>query len=326
MRYKRIREFAKPLSEARKKDEQVDKAAVFVEKLFGRELKSNPDLMIINSDNATEIRSTLKDEYPNAVVVSMPWAPKVNIEALQEEYPSIDFSHIKFAEFRLPELLTPPKLLGKINDTAIDFNYRAIIEHLSSIDDPRFVQKLARMVANAVFFSHLGMIVVSEKGVSKHLVHELIHAEDHAEFGLKSEKFKRMVAEGRATFGQKLFQSVAEGTLEPVKYMNDSSFLSYTNDFVTDPMSMVRMMKRMGPKKFAKWLKDVYDITVAPTNLNYQLVYLPIAVQLVDLGIAVKDPYKGFQIATAKPPEKLSHLFKPREYYAEEIAKHKRKE
>ncbi len=332
MKHLRIREYAHPLSDARKIDQRVETAAVFVERLFGRPLKSDPNVMVITPGNKTEIRDILRDEYPNAISVRLLWFlasddhHKEAIWDLQQKYPDGDFTRINFADFRLDELRSPAKLILKILDTRADLTFRAIVEHLSQIDDPTFLQRIARAFMVGVYMYGPDMIVLSEKDMPGVLVHELIHAEDREEFGIRSGKFNLMVAEGRAKYGEKTFEAVNKEDAEPVRYLQDSSIFTYLKPLAESPGLALRRMRSEGARDFMKWMKSVYDVTIGHTGLSYQLVYLPFALQLIDLAIAVRSPFLAFQIATAKPPERLAHLFRSREYYAEEIALHRGKD
>jgi hypothetical protein len=41
-----------------------------------------------------------------------------------------------------------------------------------------------------------------------------------------------------------------------------------------------------------------------------------IAMELIELTSALRDPYIAFQVATAKPPTKLAHLYHSLDYYS----------
>ena len=329
MKHQRVRNFAKPVSVARKTDTAVEKAAVFVEKLFDRPLKSDPAVLIIKDDNRQEILDVLS-EYPNAISIRLLWFLKSSnlddreqIWGLMDKYPEGDFSRLRFVEFTPPELMSPKKLFEKALDAKVGISLRAVIEHLSRIDDPTFLQKVARAFVSGVYFHGLDLIVLTENGGPKILVHELIHAEDRADHGTKLGRFNLMVSEGRAKYGEKFFEAFDAEDSFPISYMKSTSMFTYLKPFSKSPGAVVNWVKHDGALDFLKWANAVYQLTIGLTGLNYQLVYLPFAVQLLELTIAVEDPCLAFQIATKKPPEKFAHVLKPLDYYAPEIAKHK---
>ncbi len=335
MRHLRIKEHASKLSELKARDPSVEKAAVFVERLYGRPLRSDPDVLVITEENKASVLDALRADLPNAVVVHSPFtflskkSPRERLEdvrmSLKEDYPDADISRLNFAEFSYKEMLSLESLLLKMARTWGDIRLRATIEGVAWVDDPSFLKRM-RSAGERVFVTGLhvnepDLIILNGRKGPEILVHELIHAEDTAIFGRIRPGFGLMVAEGRAKFGETLFQDCEGGSSERMDDLRGISFYGWMKRFASDPAATFRFFRGKGLEESFRFMKSVYDFTVGFTGFGFQRLYLPFATELIGLSADLGDPYAAFQITTAKPPTRLAHIYRSSDYYSEEVSR-----
>ncbi len=322
MKELRLRQIATPLKDARKKDARVERAAVFVEKLFGRPMKSNPDVLIINGQNKAKILEIIREDYPNAFIFTpYPFLitaeqKKQIFEDLLGRYPDKNFVHMD-----LLNVFSPLQAYRQVKEIAYNAGLRATLEEIAGIDDPGFIQKVARTFIMGVQIEDMGMVVTNEVQMPPSLVHELIHAEDQEIFGKIKNRFRLMVAEGRATFGDALFSAIDEEEYGPLRNMHNDSLLWHVKMLAANWRETLEDLKGRGLAGSIKSLRGLYVYTAKRSGMRYQLIYLPFAIKLHELAKEVGNAFTAFQMITEKPPESLIHVVRASEYYRDEISK-----
>lgn len=317
MKTQSIRRFTTPLSKARKKDAGIMKAAVFVEYLFGRPLRSDPDVLIITNGNRAEILETLKRDYPNSILFSplsfLASEPQMErlVKRMEEEVPDRKFFALGANAFK-----SPLRSYLRIQEARYEISFRLLLEDIAEAGTQTFLQNITKPFVNGVHAERLGMVVVNEAGTPITLAHELVHAEDEKIFGKIRGWFDLMVREGRATFTEMAFSLAlkCEGR-EPVDIFTPS--IAWQARMIS--RNLGEFKKEMEEKGAIPLMAEIYHQTLKATGLRYQLLYLPFAHALDKLATETGYAAGAFQIATEKPPQRLSHILHPAEYYSEEI-------
>jgi hypothetical protein len=323
MRELALRRLTTPLAAARK-DPAIDEAVVFVERLFGRPLKSNPDVLVLSDGNREEFLECVKQDFPKREVFFSPLH-----FLLKEKDRRRVFEVLAERGFvgpptmlSLMDLLRPLETYRALKETVFSANgKRVALEQIAGVDHRTPYEKFKTGVTAGVHLTD-DNIVVSSTGDHRILVHELVHSEDDIELGRIRNAFDRTVFEGRATFAERLSVVMGQGrhgeTWDPKR-----EYL---------PLELRRIAK-MAPGEIAAHGKDgvanvlrdtgrYLEWYAANSNAALQQYYLPYAIALFDFSRAIGNAFTAFRIATGKPPRTDSEMRNPMEFYKQEIEAH----
>ncbi len=303
MREVRLRKLARPLPEARK-EPMVNKAALCVERLFGRPMRASPDILIVTPQNREEFLECVKHDFGHHIVF-VPSKEFIEEEMkpwIKENTTVIDLNDLK----------SPLETYRKYLEVAKMGHDRVGLQMIGGVDNRSARMRLETTTTEGMSLNEENIIVIKE-GDYPSLVHEIIHAEDFVLFGGASGKLERVLHEGRACFGENIFsRECGEQMLDP-ELMHLESF--------------IRLLFEKNGKMLRAWVSEsglrnlggFLWLSVKGTSLQNQTLYMPFFVSLYRLSDAVGDPYRAFRIATDKMPQTRREMKRPLEFYKDEI-------
>ncbi len=283
----KLRQLAKPLKEARK-DPRVDEAVLFVEDLFGRKLKNEPNIIQVNDENRLKFLRLVREDYP-ARQANPFFTKSLKSKELIEEYEKLE----------------------------CECSARRSLEVIGSKKSEN--QKLESRLDEIIFGASRGIylfeqdIIVTREGETSLIIHELIHAEDRLALDRENPMIS-IVEEGRATFGQAVFNWGKED------FDLDAFFIwSEHSSFRGIATQLRSILKEFG-------LRYLFGLIVEASkrsSIRREKLYEPFKRMLAYIGCEVGDPYLAFQITTKKQPKTKEEL-NDRTFYDKEIEKYQR--
>lgn len=311
MRKPAIRRFSAPLSEARRHPD-IDNCALFVERLFGRPLKADPDLIVVSPGNRKEFLDCLREDFRQDFFFSpFHFLLPRGVQQMSES----DLGHIH----SMPDLLRPSYLYNRFMEAGQKAGKRAILGFIAGEDSMSRYMRLRRGDPWGVHMDDERLIVIRHDAGLPLLVHEVIHAEDHVSWGSCSNRFGLSIREGRAKFGENLYKEENRGRVGEPEILELKHWGTVARALLrAGPQTFMRIAKEKGLRyaveDMMRFLKQAMD-----TNIAMQGLYLPFAVALNRLAHAVGDPYLAFRISTEKPPKTRRDVRRVLEYYKPEI-------
>jgi hypothetical protein len=319
MKELQLRKLAAPLAAARK-DPAIGEAAVFVEHLFGRPMKSSPDILLVSDENREDYLKCLRHDFPKNGIAFMP--PFILGEKGRRQVCELLIREGLIEEpivLMMADLLRPLETYRRLKGMdRLSNGKRHFLEQIAGIDRLTRYEKLKKGLAGGVHLTEEGM-VLGKKGDLSLVVHELVHSEDNVILGRIRTDFDRMLFEGRATFAERLFLIVSQGK-HGMAINPESEYLPLALKRILERAP--KMMARRAMAGFAATVQDIYQCAswgISNTSIAYQRYYLPYAIALFELSRTVGNAFKAFRLATHKPPATRSQMLKPQEFYAEEI-------
>jgi|GEM_PF-6096946 len=346
----KLRQLAKPLDEARK-DPKVNKAVLFVEDLFGREMKSKRDVLIINEHNKKEYLKVIEEDLEELDHRDCPIDEKPMGFVPLSPILSLFYSKEKIEEIRReinPDInwviVTPKDLLNPIKLIKEHFHVwiptAPQLKQIGSEDKPKWLDRLVTGKTAGIHMGSENLIILEEKLILYSGVHELIHAEDLGYLDLTNPLYS-VIMEGRATFGQWLFNSredyfILQGAglelsaLDTIQILIAAKRRSMFGDggIIHRNLGYMRESLRYIGKKpgmlttldgvIRNLLREIKS-----TSIEDQRKYVPFTIAMAELAYTLKNPYAAFRITTEKQPRTEEELKNFKEFYKKEIEEYK---
>lgn len=305
----KLGKLARPLAEARK-DDAINRAALFVERLFERSLRSAPDILLVTPGNRKEYLRLVCEDYGRVMMF-------VPFPSLLPEEMKAGFEGRKVTVLGIDDLLSPIRTYQRMQQQAGFGHTEHILLNIGGME--RRKDKF-NPPANGVALKEENLIITRSSKEYQNIVHELVHFEDYEIFGLKEGKVQRIVREGRAVFAEEIF-----------KWTNGSDF-----PFDLEVAQIEFLCRKLTESRFetakglirrhglAQVVKSIATL-LRTTTLDEQLNYFPYASALMQLANAVNDPFLAFRISTEKLPETRGQIMNPLDFYRDELREHSRK-
>ncbi len=306
MRKLELRKLAKPLAEARK-DPSINDAALFVEKIFGRPMHSEPSIIIITPKNCRQFIERVRRDYGHAAVF-VPFPQLLSKETMDE------FEERKMTVFGFADFLSPVETRKAWNEIGGFGCTRHSLLNIGELDQRPRKLKTIRAPTKGIALADEKIIVIRHSQEYPDLVHELVHFEDYEIFGQLPGKFQRVVREGRAVFAEEAFKW-CRGSDMPLEL--EYKFLGYF--FPKLAASRFEVARTVIQSHGLKQLVDEILTLIKTTTIDEQLTYYPYASALMRLSNVIGNPFLAFRISTEKQPGTWMELLKPLEFYKEEI-------
>jgi hypothetical protein len=339
----KVRKLAKPLKEARK-DPRVNKAALFVENLFGAKMRSNPAILIIDDNNRKEYMNAVKEDsaelYRLEAMELGGWQKIAVISSLLSiVYPKEKLQKMK--EKNDPDnewvIISPTDVWAIIKNPLDKIHiYTGTVESLTKVASDEGYKGTERVMISKPLGLHMrseNMIVLDEREAPPSIIltHELIHAED-AEYLDSANPLYSTIIEGRATFGEVIFAAEESGiptnTLEILVGAKMKSMFGDGGIIQRNLGYMRESLKRIGkkPGMFATLDAVIHNFLkeIKSTSIQNQKTYVPFTIAIAELAHILKDPYAAFRITTEKQPRTREDVKNIKEFYKEEIEKYQR--
>jgi len=320
----KLRELSRPLAEARK-DPGIQEAALFVERMYGRPLKSNPDVVTVTPENKARYLECVKQDFPKRGLVFMPLSFMLSEEkkhrAIKEllDWDIVDEAIV----FELKDFLRPAEVrrrCGMMDFTSTCKRYK--LEEIVGIDRRTPYQKLKMGLVGGIHLTKEN-IVVSSGDALPILVHELVHSEDNVTLGPVAGKISRTILEGRATFGERLFVLIGQGKYGKPRDIEAEHLPTLIRRLIENaPRTIPESVREQGVFRTIASLSKFLAASISGMNIATQRYYLPYAITLFEVSRAVGNAFTAFQMATQKPPTTAKEMRNSLEFYRQEIEKH----
>ncbi|MBU0531976.1 hypothetical protein KKB44_00615 [Candidatus Micrarchaeota archaeon] len=316
MRELKLRRLAKPLKEARC-NPKVDTAAVFVERLFGRPMQSNADLILVSDENRETYLRCVDEDFPRRSIVFSP------LSFLLDDRQTLHTAPEGAELFGFEDLLRPIRTYRRYTKLTAETSARcSLMEVGRPADQLHGVFMKWTHPAYGLYIYEYDLVVSPSHDVGT-LVHELIHAEDRVLLGIPRTLLDHALTEGRASFGGELFRTSPED--HPSYRLQLDSLIFVIKGLIQKGPEVFQKIARdkgipFAVKDFVRFLGSLKENSVEKTSVHYQLLYLPYAIMLLELSQIIGDPYAAFQISTEKHPSSWRHIFSGRNFYANEFS------
>ena len=304
------------LSDLRGKNPKVQTAALFVEKLFGRPLKNDPDTLVISDENRQKVLDCVA-EVPVGVCYSPFSFLLTEEQKLKSTSPGVVLT-IGFEDI----IARPRETWKRHQELAIIAGKRASVEETCGKNQRSKFSKLRQHQITDFHNWSDNLLCLQDSTDIAGIVHELVHSEDTVEAGTHESRLSYAVAEGRATFAEEV--CIASMKENP-DLEEDLVWLRLRHLPTRLKRALLYLPKFYREFGILKSVKDLADFIKPAFKTSYaqQRYYYPFAIALADLSDALRNPNAAFRIATAKPPKTFREIRHALEYYAEEIERYK---
>lgn len=311
----RLRQLAKPLDEARK-DPECGAAALFVERLLGRPMRSNAGVILVGDENRETYLGCVDHDFPPRRPMFSPFSFLLGEEMRARTIP-------EGAEmFGFEDALRPARAHERYKQLELEAAARLRLGEVGGRITPQ--SGIFMKWGHPTYGLHIGEfdLVVCPSHDAGTLVHELIHAEDRVLFGIPRTLLDAAITEGRATFGGELFRKSQNPERSPYGLELESLAFMARAILKVGPGVFMKTARDKGldyaAAEFADFIRSMKKNAVDRTSIHYQLIYLPYALALMELSHATGDPFEAFRISTQKPPAAWKQIFMAGEYYRAE--------
>ena len=317
-----MRKLAIPLSESRK-NPKIEEAAVFVEKLFGRPMKSDPGILTVTEENRDAFIECIKADFPKRGVLFIPLS--AILPAGYKKRVLMELSRDLVVEepviIGTGDLLRPLHTYRRCMQSDYSTNSKRImLEEIAGIDRRTFYERMRAGLTAGVHMTGEKLIVTYQSEDPVTLVHELIHAEDAVELKPTDPSFDKLIHEGRATFGEHLFVLIGDGKYGTPRPLELEYLPWVLKAMAQNTGKELRgIIRKNGVASTAADISKFFSAVFAVTTITRQLHYLPYAIRLFSLSREVGNAFSAFQLATRKPPATRDEMRNPLEFYSREI-------